>query len=442
MKKVLVLGAGRVARPCVQYLLRFEDTHVVVADLAEENIRRVTQGHPRSEAQVIPKGDDAARLVDSVRPDLVICLLPPAFVAPVVEACVRTKTHMIHPAYLDDATKAMADDIARSGALCIAELGLDPGIDHMLAARTISTIHKNGGLVESFRSVCGAIPSAEANTNPWGYKLSWAPDSLIGASKRGARVMLQGQIHEWLAGETYEHVHLEEIDDLGCFEVYANADSLPYIETYGIPETKSIYRGTIRYPGWCETICMMNALGLVEEEKRDLSGKTFSDFMAEQAGASSREDAEGAVCRKTGLKSYSAVMLRFKWLGFFEEIPIPFDKGSPRDVTAFLFDKRLVYKDNEKDLVLLRDEYQAFYPENGRRLKHFSTLVDFGVPGGDTSVARTTGLPPAIAGRLVLEGKIVMPGLHIPVLPEIYEPVLAQLEQEGITIEERMEEVG
>jgi saccharopine dehydrogenase-like NADP-dependent oxidoreductase len=135
-------------------------------------------------------------------------------------------------------------------------------------------------------------------------------------------------------------------------------------------------------------------------------------------------------------------MLRFKWLGFFEEIPIPFDKGSPRDVTAFLFDKRLVYKDNEKDLVLLRDEYQAFYPENGRRLKHFSTLVDFGVPGGDTSVARTTGLPPAIAGRLVLEGKIVMPGLHIPVLPEIYEPVLAQLEQEGITIEERMEEVG
>lgn len=441
MKKVLVLGAGRVARPCVQYLLRFDKFKVTVVDISEENISRVTGGHPRSEAMVITPDRDPGTVVDSVSPDLVICLLPPSLQATVARACIRTGTHMVHPAYLDDELRAMGDEVLKSGAIFISELGLDPGIDHMSAARTIRSIHEEGGQVESFRSICGAIPSAEANTNPWGYKLSWAPASLIGASKRTARVMLDGQKTTWPDGETYEKVTLEEVEGMGCYEVYANADSLPYIKTYGIPEVKDIFRGTIRYPGWCETICKMNALGLVDETPQDLEGLTFRQFMARQAGARPDEDAEEAVSRRLGLESYSTVTLRFKWLGLFNDSPIPFAKGSARDIIAFLFDKKLVYEDHEKDLVILRDEYTAFYPESGRRVKYLSTLVDFGIPGGDTSVARTTGIPPAIAARLVLEGKITAPGLHTPVLPEIYEPVLAELEREKITLKEEVREL-
>jgi saccharopine dehydrogenase-like NADP-dependent oxidoreductase len=311
----------------------------------------------------------------------------------------------------------------------------------MSAARMVRKIRSRGGQVESFRSVCGALPSAEANTNPWGYKLSWAPASLIGASKRDARVMLEGTVHEWKDGKTYEHAHLEEMPPLGWFEVYANADSLPYLERYGIPEAKTIYRGTIRYVGWCETIVSMNALSLVETEEQDFTGLTFRGFMARQAGEPDPAKAEEAVCRKLGIGRYSAVFERFSWLGLFDDRAVPFARGSARDVISFLFGEKLVYTENERDLVILKDEMVAHDPETGRRVRHTSTLIDFGIPGGDTSIARTTGLPPAIAARFILEGKIKAAGVITPVLPEIVDPVLAELEREGIVLKEEAREI-
>lgn len=436
MKRVLVFGAGRVARPCVQYLLKQEGIEVTVVDAVPENLARVTEGHPRSRSVVADAGKDSAGLIASEKPDLVINLLPPAFMAPVARQCLEAGVNLVHPAYLDDETLALDARAKASGLVFLAELGLDPGIDHMSAARTVRRIREAGGQVESFRSVCGALPSAEANTNPWGYKLSWAPASLIGASKRDARVKLEGEVHEWKGGKTYEHVHLEEIPPLGWFEVYANADSLPYLERYGIPEARTIYRGTIRYVGWCETIVAMNALHLVDEEPQDFRGMTVRGFMARQAGESDPSKAEEAVCRKLGIGRHSAVYERFEWLGLFEDRPLPFEKGSARDVISLLFGEKLVYTEKERDLVILKDEVVAHYPGIGRRVRHTSTLIDYGIPGGDTSIARTTGLPPAIGARLILEGKVSAKGVLAPVLPEIYEPCLKALEEEGISLVE------
>ena len=441
MKHVLVFGAGRVARPCVQYLLRHEGIAVTVVDLARENLERVTEKHPNSTAVVADAGRESGSLIASVKPDLVINLLPPAFMAPVARQCLEAGVHLVHPAYIDAETLALDAEAKAAGLTFLTELGLDPGIDHMSAARTVRRIRESGGRVESFRSVCGALPSAEANTNPWGYKLSWAPASLIGASKRDARVMLDGEVHEWKDGKTYEHVHLEEMGPLGWFEVYANADSLPYLERYGIPEAKTIYRGTIRYVGWCETIVAMNALSLVETEEQDFRGLTFRGFMARQAGESDPAKAEEAVCRKLGIGRHTAVYERFEWLGLFEDRPLPFAKGSARDVISHLFGEKLVYGEGEKDLVILKDEVVAHYPGTGRRVRHTSTLVDFGIPNGDTSIARTTGLPPAIAARFILEGAIRAKGVLTPVLPEIVDPVLAELKNEGIALEESETEI-
>jgi saccharopine dehydrogenase-like NADP-dependent oxidoreductase len=439
VKRVLVLGAGRVARPCVQYLLNLNRFHVTVVDISEENIRRVTGGHPCSEARAITPETDPCSIIDSDKPDLVICLLPPAFMAPVARACLRNGAHLVHPAYLDDEFRAMSSDIEASGKIFLTELGLDPGIDHMSAAKTINHIHSNGGKVDSFRSICGAIPSAEANSNPWSYKLSWAPASLVGASKRNARVMIDGTVHDWPNGETYEHVYLEEIKGVGWFEVYANADSLPYLEIYGIPEARSIYRGTIRYPGWCETICKMNEIGLFEETPLDLKGHTFRSFMALASGSADASDVESILCSRLKLEPYSTIMLRFRWLGLLDDAPLPLEKGSARDVISHLFGQKLFYDEGEKDMVILMDEYIADFPSTGIRKRYVSTLVDYGIPGDDSSIARTTGLPPAIAARLILDGEIKTPGLHTPVSPGIYEPVLAELEALGIRLEEQEE---
>ena len=442
MKRVLVLGAGRVARPCVQYLLKQEGYAVTVVDLSEANLARVTGGHPRAAAIVDDGAKNTRAILESALPDVVVNLLPPPFMPSVSRQCLEAKVHQVHAIYLDGEAMSMAKDVEAAGLVFLGELGLDPGIDHMSAARTIKGIRDEGGQVESFRSICGAIPSAEANTNPWGYKLSWAPAALIGASKRTARILVDGQKVEWLDGVTYEHCFLEEVPNLGWFEVYANADSLPYLERYGIPEAKSIYRGTFRYPGWSETIVAMNALGLVEEDPQDLSGLSFRGFMARQAGSRNPAEAEEAVCRKLGIKRGSAVFERFAWLGLFDERTIPFARGSARDVIAFLFDERLFYTAQEKDLVILKDELTAFYPRTGKRLRHTSTLIDFGIRCGDSSIARTTGLPPAIAARFILEGTIRTPGVLTPVLPEIYGPVMEELEKEGIRMEEKVEELA
>jgi len=441
MKKVLVLGAGRVSRPCVDYLGRLGDTVVHVADVSEDNLRQTVAGIPGAKTHVCDAGGQGDLLLEEIKPDIVVNLLPPAFMAPIARECLKHRTPLVHPAYLDEDTRVLAKDVEAAGLPFVTELGLDPGIDHMSAARTIDSIRREGGEVESFRSICGAIPSADANTNPWGYKLSWAPASLIGASKRDARVMIDGRIFEWPDGETYEHVFLEEIEGLGWFEVYANADSLPYLEIYGIPEAKGIYRGTIRYPGWCETICKMNALGLFEETVHEMEGKTFSSFMAEMAGLEEGRDIVAGLCKKLRLEPYSTVMLRFRWLGLLDDSPVPFAKGSPRDVVSRLFAEKLVYGKAEKDLVILQDEFIASFSGKDRKKVFRSTLIDVGVPGGDTSIARTTGLPPAIAARFILEGKIRTPGVHIPILPEIYGPVMEELERLGVSLKETVTEI-
>lgn len=442
MKHVLILGAGRVARPCVQYLLRQEDIDLTVVDITKENLDRVTEGHPRTRTIVADAGQESKGLISSIKPNIVINLLPPAFMASIAKQCLEAKINLVHPNYLDAETLNLDSKVKSAGLTFIAELGLDPGIDHMSAIRTIRDIRQHGGQVESFRSICGALPSAEANTNPWGYKLSWSPSSLIGACKRDARIKLDGQVFEWLGGETYKHVYLEEVKPLGWYEIYANADALPYVERYGIPEVKTIYRGTIRYVGWCETVVAMNALGLVEETLQDFSDLTFRGFMARQVGEEDEAKVEEAVCRKLGICSYNAVFQRFAWLGLFDDQPLPFEKGSARDVISFLFNKKLVFDEGERDLVILKDNIVAFYPGSGKRLRHTSTLIDFGIPNGDTSIARTTGLPMAIAAKLILEGKICVHGVLTPVVPEIALPVLDGLEQEGIVLTEKSEELN
>jgi saccharopine dehydrogenase-like NADP-dependent oxidoreductase len=435
MKHVLILGAGRVARPCVQYLQKFDWIKLTIVETSRENLERVTGPHPRTTTlnQALP--ENAAAFIAAQRPDLVLSLLPAEFRPVIAKACLEAKVHLMFPSYADATIRAMEPALKAAGLTWLVELGVDPGIDHMSAARTINHIHAQGGKVESFTSVCGAIPSAEANTNPWGYKLSWAPESLIGASRRTAKILADGQPVEWLDGETYRHVHLEEVKGLGWYEVYANADSLPYLETYAIPECRNIFRGTIRYVGWCETIVAMNELDLFSQAPEDLAGLTYAAFTARACGAPKGADAAQALCERLKIKPSTAIFERLQWLGFLDDQPIPAGMRCRRDVVRLLYGEKLFFDPGERDLIVLKDTVVASYP-GGKRKCHTSTLIDFGIPDGDSSIARTTGLPPAIVARLFLEGRVPGTGLVLPTLPEIYDPCLAELEKEGIRLQE------
>jgi len=441
VKSILILGAGRVARPCVRYLLEHTPHDLTVVDQDESNLAAVTGGAPRARA-LRESVADVPRILEATAPDLVINLLPAAFMVPVAESCVRARVDMINASYIKDEMRALDVPAREAGILLLCELGLDPGIDHMSAAQTIRQIHDRGGVVQSFWSCCGAIPSAAANTNPFGYKLSWSPAGLIGASKREARILRNGEVVVYLPGETFRHSAFMEVEGLGWFEQYANADSLPYVDLYGMPEVTHVYRGTIRYIGWSETVWKMLDLGLFEEDVRDLRGLSYRKFTARLAGARDGETAEDALRRALQLEPYSAVFHKLLWLGLLSDAPIPQDEGSARDVVAGLYLQKLVYAPGERDMVVMEHRYEATFPEDGRRVRHTSTLIDYGEEGGDTSIARTTGLPPAIAARLLLEGRLSLKGVHAPVHAEVYEPSLAELARLRISFREKEEPLG
>ena len=434
MKNVLILGAGSVSGPCIDYLARKGNCGIVVSDISQDNLDVVAKNFPTVKVARKDVSKDAGALMDEFKPDLVLNLMPPALMPMVGKLCFERRIHQVHPAYLDQETREMQNACADAGLIFVAELGLDPGIDHMSAASTIEKIHEAGGCVQSYTSNCGALPAADANTNPWGYKLSWSPSSLIGASKRSARILKGGKEISWPDGETYEYTELYEVPGLGTFEIYANGDSVPYRAFYGIPEAHSIYRGTIRYVGWGETICHMNAIKFFDTDEQNTSGLTFAQFTARQAGAAGKPPRE-ALIEKLGLKKWSTFLLRMEWLGFFDDRPTPFERGSARDVVSFLFAEKLVYTPEERDLVVLVDEVE-YTDKGGKKKVHKSTLIDFGIPGKWSAIARTTGVPPAIAARFILDGTIARPGVHVPTIPEVYNPVLAELKNENIALGE------
>lgn len=430
MKKILILGAGRVTRPAVSYLLK-KGYEITLSDISGENLDAISSSCPAAKTRLFNASEGYGAMMEQENPDLVMCMLPPRFMAPVMSLYADRGIHLVHPAYLDDAQRGLSEKIKESGAVMIAELGLDPGIDHMTAAKTIKNAGIRGLRIESYRSVCGALPSPEANNNPWGYKLSWAPESLIGASRRSARVLLDGEEHNWPDGETFEHAYLEDIGDLGCFEVYANADSLPYRNFYGIPDATTIYRGTLRYPGWCETISAMNRLGLISADAVSFEGLTFLGFVARVLGVEKNRAREEFLSR-LNLRTNSAIYLRLDWIGFFSDRPIPLSSGTAMDVMGVLFGEKLIFKESERDIVVLLDEFILVDEKSGDKIKSSMMLVDYGIPGGDSAIARTTGLPPAVASDMILSGRITSPGLHIPVQEEIYSSVLDELEKLGI----------
>jgi saccharopine dehydrogenase-like NADP-dependent oxidoreductase len=306
----------------------------------------------------------------------------------------------------------------------------------MEAMRIIHDIHEDGGSVIAFTSWCGGLPAPESNTNPFGYKFSWSPRGVLLASKNSARYLKDGRIVSIPAADLFASPEIVPIPGLGEFEGYPNRDSVSYRETYGIPEAISVFRGTLRYAGWCETLRKMVDLGLLDETPRDRTGSTFLGLMEELTEAVPGAAVRAAVASRLGVVRNSAILSRFEWLGLFEERPLPVGKGSAFDNLAALMAEKLAYTAGERDMIVLQHEFLV-RTATGRNERIVSSLVDYGVPGGDSSMSRTVGFPAAIGARLILEGRVPAAGVQVPVLPEIYDPILEELASLGVRFEEK-----
>lgn len=436
MKQVLVLGAGLVARPLVRYLLDRTGHSVVVADVEQGRAARLIEGHARGAAEVLDIADRAALASAIGRADLVVSMVPYNFHPLVAELAIEQGRPVVTASYVSPAMRALDARAKEKGVVLLNELGLDPGIDHMEAMRIIHEVHDDGGAVLAFTSYCGGLPAPEANNNPFGYKFSWSPRGVLLASKNSAKFLKDGRVVTIPAEDLFARPEIIGIPGLGDFEGYPNRDSVGYREVYGIPEAQTVLRGTLRWPGWCETVRRMVELGLLDDAPKDRTGATFHGLMRELSGATAGADARPAVAARLRLPPGSAVLSRFEWLGLFEETPLPGPRASALDNMTALMTGRLGYREGERDMIVLQHEFLA-RTGGGRTERIVSTLIDYGIPGGDSSMSRTVGLPAAIGARLVLEGRIALTGVQVPVHPEIYGPILEELGSLGVRFEEK-----
>ena len=438
MKKILVLGAGMVSRPLVRYLLEQPDCFVTMASRTVSKAEKIINNHPSGKALALNVSDDAKVEQLVSESDVVVSLLPYMYHVKVAEMCIKHGKHMVTTSYVSDAMRALDKRAKDAGILILNECGLDPGIDHMSAMRIIHDVETNGGRIISFRSTTGALPSHEANNNPFGYKFSWAPRGVLLASCNSARWLEDGKEISIPGEQLFENYTFQDVPGVGTFENYPNRDSTPYKDIYGLKDAKTVYRGTFRMTGWCETLRNIVALGWLSGDSiKDFSGRTYGNLTRRLIGAGSDDNLPKATAKFLGLKQYSTVIKRLEWMGLFSDEPLPEDRDNPLDYLNVLTLKKMPLDKHERDMVIMHHEFIAEYPSKKEYIT--STLVDYGIPNGDSSVSRTVALPAAIAVKMILHGDINMTGVHIPVIPKIYNPILDELEQMDIKFNEKTE---
>ncbi|TFF87028.1 saccharopine dehydrogenase [Candidatus Thorarchaeota archaeon] len=434
MKQVLCLGAGLVARPYVQYLSD-NDYHVTVASRTKSKAERLIHGCANAKAVRfdITKDDDLLeKLVSDA--DLICSLLPYTFHVKAAKVAIHYGKHFCTTSYISDEMRNLDTPAKEAGVLLLNECGVDPGIDHMSAMKIIDDAHRNDGKIISFTSFTGGLPAPDANDNPFGYKLSWSPRGVLLAGRNDAHFLRDGREVTIPGKELFDNYEIMEVPGLGKFEGYPNRDSMSYIQIYDIPETQTMLRGTYRNQGWCGTLKKIADLGLLSLEEESFEGLTYSQMLRNTIGAN-EGNTRALVARQIGVDLDNPILDRLEWLGLFSDINIPEGLNTKLDALCHLFEEKMQYAPGERDMIVMRHEFIIQYPD--KKEKVTSTLIDYGIPDGDSSMSRTVALPVAIASRMILEGKIEITGVHRPILPEIYEPILDELERLGIEFEER-----
>lgn len=436
MQNVLVLGAGMVANPLVQYLLEKGFAVKVASQVVSEKVQAMVKAYPNTASVVsFDVRDDALldKLVSEC--DLAVSLLPYIYHVNVAKCCIKYKKNMVTTSYVSPAMRALDDDAKNAGIILLNEIGLDPGIDHMSAIKMIHHVGKQGGKVVSFRSYCGGLPAMQSNNRPLGYKFSWSPRGVVLAGRNNGQYLKDGDVVFIPGRDLFKYYDFLDIEGVGVFEGYTNRDALPYKEIYGLKDAQTVFRGTLRNVGWCYTMKKVAELGLLDDSPReDLKGLTYQEMMLRLIGLDESFDLVQDVADFLNIEVHSTVIKNLEWLGLFSDEPLP-NENNVMDMYAALLLKKLSMDADDLDLVVMYHEFIAEYGEKKEKLT--SSLVCTGIPGGDSAMAQTVALPAAIGAKMILDGKIQLKGVHIPVKPEIYEPILAELETKGVTFIER-----
>ena len=422
LKTVLLIGAGKSATVLINYLLKETELHkwkFIIADANKEQVLAKTNNSRFAEVLQLDITNDKQREKIIQRAHVVISMMPPSLHFLIAKDCVELRKHLLTASYMDDQMKSLKDEIHHRKLLFLCEMGLDPGIDHMSAMKIIHELKAAGAKINSFKSHCGGLVAPDSDNNPWHYKISWNPRNVVMAGSAGAEFRLNGEKHHLDYERLFDNAETVTVDGLDPLAFYPNRDSLSYIPVYKLPEAANFIRTTLRYPaffiGWN---AIVNA-GLTNDSTAiDVAGLSFAKW-SEPVLPFVNEN--------------NQPLLAF--LGFFDEEPVPAYAKTSADILQFLLETKLAMAAGDKDMVVMLHEFE--YELKGQQKFLQSSLVVKGEDNLQTAMAKTVGLPLGIAASLLLNDELKIRGLYIPIVPDIYEPVLKELEAQGIQFVEK-----
>uniref|UniRef100_A0A4W6DQP6 Alpha-aminoadipic semialdehyde synthase, mitochondrial n=1 Tax=Lates calcarifer TaxID=8187 RepID=A0A4W6DQP6_LATCA len=436
MKRVLLLGSGYVSGPVVEYLTRNENTQVTVASMLLKQAEELAATYPNTIPIMLDAGSQEGHLDSLIKDhDLVISMLPYSFHPLIAKHCINRKVNMVTASYLSPAMKELQS--RRRASTIVNEMGLDPGIDHMLAMECIDQAKADGCSVESYSSFCGGLPAPECSDNPLRYKFSWSPYGVLLNTISPAIFLKDNQVVSVPAGGSLMD-STTPMDFLPGFnlEGFPNRDSTKYAEPYGIQSAHTLVRGTLRFKGFSKAMSGFVRLGLINSEPCPILQPTSSpvswkELLCKQMGLSSSmsHDAfEEAVYERIGKDDFRMASLR--WFGMLSDEPVP-QADSVLAALAKHLEAKLSFGEKRRDMIIMRNDVGIRHPTGELETKHIS-LVVYGDPNGFSAMAKTVGYPAAIAARMVLDGEITTKGLVVPMTKEIYGPALERLKEEGL----------
>ncbi len=440
MKNILVIGAGRSTVSLISYLLDHAskfDWHITVADMSLELAKSKTLGHPNAQAIQLDIDNNEQRLAEIKKAYFVISMLPAFMHLAVIKDCVTLGKHVATASYVSPEMMAFDEEAKNKNILLLNECGLDPGIDHASAMKVIDEIQAQGGEITSFKSYCGGLVAPESNDNPWGYKFSWNPRNVVVAGQATAQYLENGEIKYIPYNRIFAQIDTIDVDGIK-YDAYANRDSLSYIHPYKLDTAKTILRGTLRQIAYCKAWNVFVKVGLTDDTfiLKDTNTKTYSQLLQSFLPNKTNSVKQNLI-DFMGNETDAEAIDMIGWLGFFDNVKIELDYGTPAQLLQNLLEKKWLLKPNDKDLVVMQHQFEIDNSKNSKLPKKIiSSLVVTGTDQNHTAMAKTVGLPLAICVKNFLTGKFNLTGVQIPIHKEIYEPLLQELEQHGITFKE------
>lgn len=441
MKKVLVIGAGRSTLSLIEYLASHaedENWQITLADNDLALAESKATGKVNTKAIQLNVLDDVKRREAIMAVDVVVSMLPAHMHVPVANDCVEFKKHMVTASYISKEMRALNEAAIENNVILMNEVGVDPGIDHLSAMKVIDDIKSKGGKMLLFESFTGGLVAPESDNNPWNYKFTWNPRNVVLAGNGGAVKFKQEGTYKYIPyHQLFRRTEFINIEGYGRFEGYANRDSLQYRKVYGLEEIPTIYRGTLRRPGFCRAWDVFVKLGMTDDSYviEGSENMTHRQFINSFLAYNPNDSVELKLMHYLQIPQDSELMEKLEWLGLFNDEKITIHEATPAQILQHILEKKWSLSPGDKDMIVMFHKFG--YELNGERQMIESYMITKGEDESHTAMSKTVGLPVAIATKLILQEKIFSPGVHLPITREIYEPMLTELEKLGIIFTEQ-----